>query len=265
VTRGKFEELTADLLAQTETTTQLVVRQLQENGRLPGGWADLDTVLLVGGSTRMPMVKAMLARISGKTPDDSVDPDQVVAQGAALYSVIRVIQEAEETGRTADLERLGIPATVETELGRVEVTNVCSHGLGVIALDERRQERNALLIERNTPLKSEKGPFVEKTRRFGTAEANAVELLIRVMEGDDTDPALCVQVGEGRITGIPPGLPQGAPVEVTFRYAADGRVEVHAREATHGRKLTMTLQREVGKSEAEIAAARDRLALDTVE
>ncbi len=257
LTREKFNELTADLLSQTETTCQVVVSSLQASGKLPGGWGDIHHVLLAGGSSRMLQVQEMLGRISGKTPE-MLEVDLVVAQGAALYSVMKVIQEAEETGKTAELEKLGLPAGVEDLLARKEVTRVCSFALGIVALDEKRREQNAVLIERNTELPA------DKTRPLGTSEDNQTEILITVLEGEDRDPALCLKLGEGHITEIPSGLPKSSPVDITFRLTDESRVEVTAVEKTHGKRCQFELAREVGKSEVEIEEARRRLAMDKV-
>src|SRR5262249_44601079 len=80
ITRDEFEKATGFLLARTKTTTEIVVRQAGLN------WDAIDKVLLVGGSTRMPMVVRMLTDVTGKTPDRSVSPDEAVAHGAALYA-----------------------------------------------------------------------------------------------------------------------------------------------------------------------------------
>jgi molecular chaperone DnaK len=80
VTRPEFEELIRDLVGRTETTTSLVVRKTGLE------WPQIDRVLLIGGSSRIPLVREMLTRISGKEPDSSQSPDEAVAHGAALYA-----------------------------------------------------------------------------------------------------------------------------------------------------------------------------------
>ena len=90
LTRGQFEEMTRDLLAQTQIVTDLVVKQQAKLN-----WPQVDRVLLVGGSTRMPMIKEMLRRATGREPDDSLDADQVVARGAAIYAGIVAARQKE--------------------------------------------------------------------------------------------------------------------------------------------------------------------------
>ena len=123
LTREKFEEMTRDLLAQTQIVTDLVVKQ---QAKLD--WPQVDRVLLVGGSTRMPMVKEMLRRSTGREPDDSMDADQVVARGAAIYTGI-VAARAKEGFLEEDLNE---------ELEQVVVNDVNAYSLGV-AVQARRQ------------------------------------------------------------------------------------------------------------------------------
>lgn len=257
LTRSKFNELTAGLLDQTEATTQSVVRQLQSSRKLPGGWTDINKVLLVGGSTRMLQVPEMLARISGKVPEVT-EVDLVVAQGAALYSVMKVIQNAENSGQTAELDKMGLPAGVEELLSRKEVTRVCSFAVGVAALDDTHNLANSVMIERNSELPA------EGSEVFGTAVDDQREVRVQVYEGEEKDLKHCIFLGDGFITSIPAGLPQGSPVQITFKLTADGDLDISAAELTHGKQVKFQLKREIGKSEAEISVAAKRLAQDVV-
>ena len=118
VTREQFEDLTRDLLERTETTTSLVIKQAGLN------WPQIDRVLLVGGSGRMPMVGQMLRKVTGKEPDCSLSPDEVVAHGAALYA-----------GMLAGARpRSGQPAC--------QLVNVNSHSLGVVGVHPRTNSRD---------------------------------------------------------------------------------------------------------------------------
>ena len=122
VTREKFEEITHDLLDRTQFTTR---QTLQAAGL---SWKDMDDVLLVGGSTRMPMVARMLREASGKEPDSSVAVDEAVAHGAALQAGILLARSRGESPT-------------------VKIKNVNSHSLGVVATDARTgRKRNAVVI-----------------------------------------------------------------------------------------------------------------------
>src|SRR5262249_31899361 len=130
VTRQEFEEATAALLERTRLTTEIVVRQAGLT------WADIDRVLLVGGSTRMPMVEGMRRARRGTPPDRSVSADGAVARGAALYA-----------GLLAPRRGAG-PAPAE-----FTVTNVNSHSLGILGADPKTgRKHNKILLPKNSPL-----------------------------------------------------------------------------------------------------------------
>ena len=160
ITREQFEEATAALLGRTRTTSEIVVRQAGMT------WANIDKVLLVGGSTRMPMVVRMLEGITGKPPERSVSPDEAVAYGAALYADLRCRQ----------LNRSAGPP-------RFAVTNVNSHSLGIVGVDAQTgRRRNQILIPKNTPL-----PHTV-TKVFKTNKPNQPNVVIKVVEGESERP-----------------------------------------------------------------------------
>lgn len=204
ITRTEFEQLTRDLLERTETTTSLVVK---EQGL---DWSQVDRILLVGGASRMPAVREMLRRLTGKEPDCSQSPDESVAHGAALYAAMLMAQ-GEAGGKK-----------------RCDLINVNSHSLGVVGLNSQTRERVAVaLIPRNTPLPC------RAVRTFHTARDNQRTVLARIVEGESNHPEECIALGDCRVHDLPQGLPQGTPVEVEFRYAANGRISVSARVARH--------------------------------
>ena len=154
IARQQFEQATADLLDRTRFTT---VQALRAAGL---DWSELDRVLLVGGSTRMPMVREMLRQLSGKEPDDSVAADEAVAHGAALHAWLIL-------GR-----QQGQPP-------RFKIRNVNSHSLGVVGTDPKTQRRrNGILIPRNTPL-----PITSK-RVFHTKKAGQRSIGVDIVEGE---------------------------------------------------------------------------------
>ena len=166
-------------------------------------WPDLDRVLLVGGSTRMPMVRDMLQQLSGKAPDASVAADEAVAHGAALHA-------------GADPGQARGPAA-----GRSSIRNVNSHSLGVVGIDpQTRRRRNGILIPRNTPL-----PVTAK-RTFKTAKADQRSILRADRRG--REPVGRRLHAHRPLLGPPicrPDLPAKSPVDILFHYEADGRLE----------------------------------------
>ena len=187
-------------------------------------------MLLVGGSTRMPMVVDMLRQLSGIEPDHTVNPDEAVARGAALYAAFLLAKEG--GGAHADFT----------------ITNVNSHSLGVEGIDpETLRKTNVVLIPRNTPLPA------KVTERFATKSENQRSIVLQVLEGESSLPGECTAIGRTVIHGLPEGLPKNWPVEVTFEYGANGRLTVRAVVPGTQQGATLNLERAVGMSSDGIA------------
>ncbi|MCL6502756.1 MAG: Hsp70 family protein [Pirellulales bacterium] len=231
LTRSQFEELSRDLLAQTQMVTQLVVQQAKL------GWHQIDRVLLVGGSTRMPMVKEMLRQATGKVPDDSLDADQVVARGAALHAGILAAREGE-----GELE---LEEEARDKLRDVEVLNVNAYSLGVEAARGDRMV-NAILINKNTQL-----PYAA-SRIFRIRHAGATSVRVKVLEGEAPSAEDNILIGECQITGLPPNLPAKSPVQVRLSYSENGRISVMALDMTAGRLAQAEIRREHGMTDEDI-------------
>jgi len=226
VTRAEFEEMTADLLERTIHT----VRQLLADVKMP--WRHVNRLLLVGGATRMPMVVDRLRVLSGLEPDHSVNPDEAVARGAALYARYLLLRQSASTPQEADAA------------AGFTVTNVAAHSLGVEGIDQETLRRtNVKLIPRNAPLPAR---FTEK---FVTKTENQRSIVIRILQGENALPDECTLIGSTRLDDLPEGLPQGWPVEVTFEYEANGRLKVEAVVPGTDRSVLLELERSVGLSE----------------
>lgn len=232
LTRSQFEELSQDKLAETRIVTELVVKKQAKLS-----WEQIDRVLLVGGSTRMPMVKKMLRAVAGRDPDDSLDPDQVVARGAAIHAGTMVAK--------AQYSQLELDDDVREELQDVNIVNVNAYSLGVEVMREGR-EISAVMIPKNTQLP------VAKSRIFRTREAGAQGFLVKVLEGEAVDAAHNIHIGECLVKGLPSKLPARSPVQVRLSYGVNGRIEVLALDMTTGHKAQVEIQRESGLSEADI-------------
>ncbi len=232
VTREQFQELTADLLERTAYTT----RQLLAAAKMK--WKDVSRLLLVGGSTRMPMVCNMLRQLSGLEPDHTVNPDEAVARGAALYAAYLLEKEA-QGGRHANLA----------------ITNVNSHSLGIEGIDpETLRKMNVVLIPHNTPLPA------KVTQRFATKAESQRSIVIQILEGESSSPRECTAIGRTVIRDLPEGLPKSWPVEVTFEYGANGRLSVQAMVPGTGRSAALDLERSVGISRDEMARLKTPIA-----
>jgi molecular chaperone DnaK len=226
VMRDKFQELTQDLVDRTRFTT----RQALAAASLD--WGAIDRVLLVGGSSRMPMVRDMLRQLSGKEPDVSASPDEAVAHGAALHAGLLL---AKSQGR---------PTTFS-------IRNVNSHSLGVVGTDPKTgRKRNAVLIPRNTTLP------VTAERVFRTQRAGQPSVLVQIVEGESPSPESCTAIGQCIIDGLPKNLPAQSPIKIRFRYAANGRLAISVQITDTGKEVTHEIARESGLSREHLDSWR---------
>jgi molecular chaperone DnaK len=232
VTREKFEELTADLLERTAYTC----RQLLTAAKMD--WPQIDRILLVGGSIRMPMVSRMLKQLSGMDPDHTVNPDEAVARGAAQYAAYVLAKQGGIYTRPS-----------------FEVVNVNAHSLGVEGIDpDTMRKTNVILIPRNTPLPA------RFTERFATKTDNQRSIVIQILEGESSRPSECTPIARTVIRDLPAGLPKGWPVEVTFEYGTNGRLSVRAVVPGTQREVQLELERDRGYTSEGIARWRQVMA-----
>ncbi len=213
LSRAKLEQLIGDLV---ESTVQ-PVRQALADAKLSA--AQIDHVLLVGGSTRVPMVQETIKKILGKEPDKGINPDECVALGAAIQGGVL-------TGETKDIVLLDVtPLTLGIET------------LGGIATK---------LIDRNTTIPTRKGQI------FSTAADGQTSVEIHVVQGERALAKDNFTLGRFQLTGIPPA-PRGIPqIEVTFDIDANGIIHVSAKDLGTGNEQAITIKGDKRLSEDEI-------------
>ncbi|MDR1741361.1 MAG: molecular chaperone DnaK [Synergistaceae bacterium] len=226
LSRAKFEEMTADLMDRTVQPTK---RAIEDSGLKP---AEIDKILLVGGSTRMPMVQKKIVELLGKEPTKGINPDECVAVGAAIQGAIlkgdhKDIVLVDVTPLSLGLETMG----------------------GVFTK----------IIERNTAIP------VSKSQIFTTAANNQSQVEILVLQGERAMASDNVKLGQFVLDGIPPAM-RGVPqIEVTFNIDVNGILNVSAKDKGTGRKQNITIQTsnlskddiERMKSDAEAHANED--------
>ncbi|HJZ94502.1 MAG TPA: Hsp70 family protein [Gemmataceae bacterium] len=232
ISRREFETLTRDLLTRTRLTTQQVLRQANLN------WEQIDRILLVGGSTHMPMTGAMLREISSKPPDDSLAVSEVVARGAAIHAGILSAKEG-------DARRTRAQAGPNPLADVVEIS-VNAHSLG-IEVRKDADRANDVLIAKNTQLPA------AASRVYYTLTDNQHRVRVRVLQGEASQADACIPVGECWIEGLPPVLPKGSPVQVRCAVAANGLIDVMALDMTTGRMARAEIHRSSGLSDDEVA------------
>lgn len=228
ITREKFEELTTDLVDKCRALSEFV---LEEVGLT---WSQIDTVLLTGGSTRMPMIKKMLHQLTGKIPSEEVNPDECVALGAAYHAAMLKLAGGKPSNSKLD------------RLRQVEVHLINSHTLSTALWNSEIQARyKHPMIPQMSPI-----PF-QISETFFTVEDNQTGVRTVVYEGEAAALEDCTEVGECRLEGLPP-RPKGQPIQVTFNYDTNGMLEVHARDVQTGREVHTVLNRATGLSAADV-------------
>jgi molecular chaperone DnaK len=235
LSRAEFEKMIYDLVQMTKGPTEIAMKDARV------GYGDIDQVILVGGSTRIPMVQDLLRKLTGKEPNKSVNPDEVVAVGAAIQAGV-----------------LG------GEVSDVVLLDVTPLSLGIETLGGVMTN----LIQKNTTIPTKKSEI------FTTAADNQTQVEIVVYQGERSVAAHNKLLGRFSLTGLPPA-PRGIPqIEVTFDIDANGIVNVSAKDLGTGKSQAITLtsttnltEDEVGRmvKDAEVHAEEDRRKHDEAE
>ena len=229
LSREKFNELTESL---NNRTIDMAGFTLEDAGL---EWKDIDKILLVGGSTRMPIIRELGEKASGKKPSTELHPDEVVAIGAAIQAAIVMSHEGGD-----------IPKSIKGILPPAP-KDVCSHSLGIIAVrgEKLDEQYNAVVMPRNTEIPG------KASEQFATIADNQRSLHVEVNEGEGEDLNYVTKIGEGVLKLDP--YPKGSPLDVVFEYDENQIVHINVYDEKKKHLGEINIQRKANMNDEQVA------------
>ncbi len=223
VTREMFEEAISSLMARTDILVEVA---LEEAGLQP---SEIDKVLLVGGSTRMPIVQQHLEKMFGFAPEMAVNVDECVALGAALHAGLTMMREKPDA----------VPAGVSSGLKDINLTDVCNHSYGTVCapVDRetgRRVIQNRIILKKNTPLPC------GASQTFYTVSKGQTAVEVTITQGEDTTVEYVNKIATHKFE-LPPDRPAECPIKVTYSYDINQRMHCKFEDLESGRVLAVDL------------------------
>jgi molecular chaperone DnaK len=230
--RAEFEAMTFPLMDRTRRLTEEALAEAKLE------WARLDGVLLVGGSTRMPMVRSYVTQMAGKSPRTGVNVDEVVALGAAIQAAIEVGQDIGDAVPRLTLGQSVSNAVKESPSSGRRVTDVMSHSLGTIAVTpDGSAYVNDIVVGRNVPIPARN----TKSYLHETHGGSNSRLEVYLTQGESSIPLDCTILGKYVFDGIHP-TDDEVTIDVGLSYDSNGVVQVQAVQRDTARRLPMTIE-----------------------
>jgi molecular chaperone DnaK len=219
ITRQMLEDAIIPLINRSEILIEVALDEIKLKPK------DIDKVLLVGGSSRIPLVKKRLAEIFGFEPETAVNLDECVAMGAAIHAGLTEIESDPNS----------VSAGISAGLKDIALTDVCNHSYGTICapLDKesgRRVVQNHIILKKNTPLPC------EETKRFYTMAAGQTEIEFTVTQGEDNQPEFVNVIATHKFE-LPPDRPAKCPIDVTYKYDTNQRMQCKFHDLGSGKTL----------------------------
>jgi molecular chaperone DnaK len=233
ITREMFEDAISSLIARTEMLLEVA---LEEAGLEP---SSIDSVLLVGGSTRIPLVQERLTKMFGFAPEVAVNVDEAVALGAAVHAGLCMLRD-----NPSD-----VPAGMAGGLREIKLKDVCNHSYGTLCA-RRDKENNAQYVENYIILKKNTPLPCETTQMFYTMTDDQRELHVTITQGEDTSPDYVNKIAVEKFE-LPEGRKAGCPVKVTYSYDLNQRMHCKFEDVQSGRKIEVEFALELDEEAAD--------------
>ena len=223
ISREMFEKAISSLVARMD---MLLEAALEEAGI---ECSKINKILLVGGSTRIPLVQQRLKKLFGFSPEAAVNVDECVSLGAALHAGLTILRENPSA----------VPAGISSCLRDIKLTDVCNHSYGTICAPVDKQTgrpviENRIILQKNTPLPC------EATQMFHTMSKGQTQLKVIITQGEDTDPDYVNKIATHNLT-LPPNRPAHCPIKVTYRYDMNQRMHCQFEDVSSGNVLEVDL------------------------
>ncbi len=246
ITREQYEKAIEPLVARTEILIEVALEEAKSKV------TDITKVLLVGGSTRMPIVRHHLAEKFGFEPEVAVNVDECVALGAAIHAGLTKMQT-----NSKDVE-----AGIATGLKEVQLKDVCNHSYGTICapVDEETGQhviRNSIILQKNTPLPC------EETQTFYTMADGQTELQVSITQGEDEDPDFVNKIVT-EVFELPANRPANQPIHVQYSYDVNQRMHCQFVDEQSGRTLEVEFCADKGGQMTPTEIQRVAKELDSV-
>lgn len=241
ITRDMFEKAVSSLMARTDILVEVA---LEEAGSKP---SEIDKVLLVGGSTRMPIVSQKLEKMFGFAPETAVNVDECVALGAALHAGLTMIREKPDA----------VPVGIATGLKDINLTDVCNHSYGTVCapVDKetgKRVVQNRIILKKNTPLPC------EVSQTFYTVSKGQTEVEVTITQGEDSAVEYVNKIATHKLE-LPPDRPAECPIKVTYSYDINQRMHCKFEDVESGKTLAVDLGlNKKGEMSEEVSTEKDK-------
>lgn len=236
ITKDLLNELNAPLLNRTALIMEMVLNDANLT------WQEIDKILLVGGSTRIPAVRDIIEKTSGIAPSSDINPDEAVALGAAIQTLL-----LEDTNE-------------EEKNPKTKIVDVNSHSLGILARDtDTKKLSNSIIMPKNTELPE------SKSKVYYTSVDNQQRIQLQITEGEDEDPEYVRIIGE-TIIDLEGDLPKGSPLKFTISYDSNGLIHAYAQDETTKKHLgELKISRSSNLTEEKVEEKKNKLLLIDVE